>query len=288
MTFINNPYLSTPAYKLRGNLHSHSTRSDGTRTPQCVIDDYASRGYHFLMLSDHNCLADYKGLDPRGMILIPGNEVTSKIHTLHLNAKSLVKTSDDPQNVINDVRKDGGYTIMNHPNWQETFNHIPQAVLEACDGYLGLEVLNGVVKRLYGNELATDRWDMLLSAGRKVLGFGNDDAHHDDDSGLAWNIVWTDDRSPEGVIRALTSGSFYVSSGVEITAIRVVGEYLHVETANARRMIVTSMHGKRVADVIGREVHYRIKDADSGYLRVSAYGDPDEYAFTQPFYLTSG
>ena len=39
---------------LKGNLHAHTTESDGSRPPQEVVDDYAARGYDFLMISDHD------------------------------------------------------------------------------------------------------------------------------------------------------------------------------------------------------------------------------------------
>ena len=64
---------------VKGNLHAHTTASDGERPHQEVIDDYADRGYGFLMISDHDIYTseeDYARHDSRGMILIPGNEIT--------------------------------------------------------------------------------------------------------------------------------------------------------------------------------------------------------------------
>lgn len=37
----------------RGNLHTHSTRSDGRLSPEAVVEFYRDAGYDFLMLSDH-------------------------------------------------------------------------------------------------------------------------------------------------------------------------------------------------------------------------------------------
>ena len=285
MPQIENPYMPTPRYRLRGNLHAHSTRSDGTRTPQVVIDDYAARGYDFLMLSDHDTVSDYAGLDARGMILIAGNEISSLHHVLHVNAKEPVPQNANLQTVADMIRQKGGHLIMNHPNWQGHFNHIPLDVLRSCQGCIGIEIVNGTVKHQEGSEFALDKWDMLLSEGRKLWGFGNDDAHGDHGSGLAWNEVWTDDCSQAGVLQALTSGSFYVSTGVQIADIRVVGDFIHVSTTNASKLIVSTVHGKRVAEAHGREIHYRLRDTDRGFLRVTAMGGPDEFAFTQPFML---
>lgn len=73
---------------LRGNLHTHTTRSDGGLDPQATIRRYAGQGYDFLALSDHDTLADYTRLDPCGMILIPANEISHPGgHLLDINAK---------------------------------------------------------------------------------------------------------------------------------------------------------------------------------------------------------
>src|SRR5262245_56971866 len=42
----------------RGNLHAHSTNSDGDHSPEDVILWYRNRGYAFLALTDHNRRTD--------------------------------------------------------------------------------------------------------------------------------------------------------------------------------------------------------------------------------------
>ena len=44
---------STPGRFWRGNLHTHSTRSDGLRSPEEVCRFYEAAGYDFLALTDH-------------------------------------------------------------------------------------------------------------------------------------------------------------------------------------------------------------------------------------------
>ncbi|MFT4550202.1 MAG: hypothetical protein ACI8XO_001438 [Verrucomicrobiales bacterium] len=41
----------------KGNTHTHSLWSDGNDFPDMIADWYKSRGYHFLVLSDHNTLS---------------------------------------------------------------------------------------------------------------------------------------------------------------------------------------------------------------------------------------
>ena len=41
---------------LKGQLHTHTTFSDGTMTPQEVADAYAALGFDFLAFTDHDHL----------------------------------------------------------------------------------------------------------------------------------------------------------------------------------------------------------------------------------------
>src|SRR5262249_52399561 len=42
-----------PGHFYKGNLHTHSTRSDGKLSPEEVVAAYRERGYDFLALTDH-------------------------------------------------------------------------------------------------------------------------------------------------------------------------------------------------------------------------------------------
>jgi hypothetical protein len=63
----------------RGNIHTHSTRSDGHQSPAEVAEWYRSHGYQFLVLSEHNVFADPDELkeDGPGFVLIGGEEITA-------------------------------------------------------------------------------------------------------------------------------------------------------------------------------------------------------------------
>src|SRR5437867_7370821 len=41
---------------LRGNLHAHTTYSDGVKTPQELLAEYETLGYDFLAITDHEGL----------------------------------------------------------------------------------------------------------------------------------------------------------------------------------------------------------------------------------------
>ena len=129
---ILSPYLAAPgAVWLRGNLHTHTTRSDGRGAPQETIDTYARLGYDFLALSDHDLPADYSGLDPRGMILLPCSEVSEGGgHVLAVGCRGRIAPDPDRQKVIDAIRAAGGVAVLPHPNWEEDFNHYTFEELE--------------------------------------------------------------------------------------------------------------------------------------------------------------
>lgn len=87
MTELVNPYAENGSW-FRGNLHAHSTTSDGVRTPEHVIEDYAARAYDFLAVSDHDTFTDPSDYPPESLLtLLPAVEVSANgPHTLHVGA----------------------------------------------------------------------------------------------------------------------------------------------------------------------------------------------------------
>ena len=284
---IHNPYAPSPLPWLKGNLHTHTTRSDGSKPPQETVDAYAALGYDFLMLSDHDTLADTASVDGRGMTLLPGNEISANgVHMLHVGARTEVPPHADRQAVIDAVNADGGFAIVAHPNWEKDFNHCPQEHLETWQDYAGIEIYNGVVRWLRGSALATDRWDRLLGQGRKVWGYANDDCHREGNYGLAWNMVQTGSRAPEAILEGLRKGRFYASTGAEINRIDVEGRTIRVETENGQRLAVLSDFGYREAEADAAAIAFTVpEDAHYRYVRIQCWGPGETMAWTQPFFI---
>jgi hypothetical protein len=275
---------------LRGNLHTHTTRTDGTRPPQEVIDDYAARGYRFLMISDHDLYTgpqEYAAWDARGMILISGNEVTARgPHLLHVDADRRIEPDADRQVVLNDIARSGrGFAIINHPNWQATFNHCSIEQLSAWSGYAGMEIYNATIGRLDGSPYATNKWDILLSQGRRVWGFANDDSHQPQiDVAQGWTMAYVREPSAANIVSALLAGRFYASTGVTINAIAVEGRRIRIETENARRITALMQVGRRFEQTDGRSIEVEVPDG-AKYVRFECWGDGERFAWTQPFFI---
>lgn len=284
---IINPYSRSPLPWLRGNLHTHTANSDGPGTPREIVRAYAERGYDFLMLSDHDFATDVSVIDARGMVLIPGNEVTANgPHMLHVGAREAVEPSPDRQAVLDAIAANGGFAVMCHPNWERDFNHCSQEDLERLKGYAGIEIFNTVVSWLRGNANATDRWDRLLGSGRRTWGFANDDCHKESDIGFAWNVVQSAQRDASSIVDAMRDGRFYASTGVEIETINVDTTTIAIRTRNAQRIAAYSDYGFRRDLVDQREIAFTVPDApEYTYVRFECWGRPGEKAWTQPFFL---
>lgn len=290
MAHLKHPYEElTGGRFLRGNLHTHTTRSDGKAGLQQVIDAYAQGGYNFLMISDHDLLTspqDYRSVDNRGITLICGNEITQDgPHFLHVNASERIEPLPLRQQVIRNVQVSGGFVIVNHPNWQDTFNHCPIEFLRQWIDFAGIEIFNGVVTRQSGNPYATDKWDMLLTSGRKIWGFANDDMHDlHRDFGLGWNMVYCTNTDKDAIIAALAAGRFYASTGVTIESIEVSKMCIRVETANAQRIVAVRNAGSRMATVDNRAIEVDVPE-DATYIRFECWGPGESFAWTQPFFV---
>lgn len=288
---IDHPYELARGEWLRGNLHTHSTRSDGTRDVQTVIADYAAHGYDYLMISDHDIYTsakDYADWDSCGMTLISGNEITrGGPHILHVGADRHVVPHEDRQQVIDDVAAGTGFTIINHPDWRPGFDHCPLEKLREWTGYAGIEIFNGVIGRLNGSPYAVNKWDTLLAEGRRVWGFATDDSHQAEDVALGWNVAYAHERTPNAIVEALRAGRFYASTGVEITAIEVEGRRIRIATSNADRIVAHSVWGHRMAAVDAAEIEVELP-ATIPFVRFTCWGRGEQFAWTQPFFSEAG
>lgn len=288
---LKSSYTDAPNW-FRGNLHTHTTRSDGSRPPEEVIADYEARGYDFLAISDHDVLVALDGYQKdTSMTLIPAVEVSAQgPHILQVNATARIEPDADRHRVVDEIKEQDAVCVLNHPNWGTHFNHFPHELMESLEGYHGIEIYNGVIERLLGSALATDRWDRLLAKGRVVWGFAHDDSHQPMDVELAWNVVQAENCTVSEIIAALKVGRFYASTGVTITHVGTDGTTIHIETKDAQRIRFLSQSGVIQSTVDAPEATYTVPgDPDEAlklrYIRAECYGAGGRVAWTQPIFI---
>lgn len=158
-------------YKL--NLHTHTTQSDGQLTPAQVMDEYHSRGYHGLAITDHNRNTwpwTAFGRDPAAMkmLAISANELSRHHHTLSLFA-NYETPETDLDAALAGVAKAGGMAVLCHPamHWVPEYNQAS-----------GLRVpLSPPLRRLAQGDFTLETWFRTTNAGRNIL-LGNYSTSH--------------------------------------------------------------------------------------------------------------
>ena len=58
----------------KGNIHCHTTCSDGKLSPDAIVKAYQDKGYDFLAITDHNVFSHYTCYDTDRFVMIQGVE----------------------------------------------------------------------------------------------------------------------------------------------------------------------------------------------------------------------
>ena len=221
MPYGSDPF-SSPGIWLKGNLHTHSSRSDGDLAPDEVVNWYADRGYDFLAITDHRTRTIVDPPEGDRLTLIPSmefdlwEEVTGfEFHVLGIGIKSIDESlrGESLRQTVAEIKSDGGLAILAHPHW----HGLTTDVVLNCDGLDGMEVFNATTEDMNGKGESGYLWDSLLDGGMDLLGVAVDDAHwRGDDSGKAWIMAKAIDGGPEAILEAIGKGSFYSTQGPEI------------------------------------------------------------------------
>ena len=58
----------------KGNLHSHTTKSDGPLSPEKTVKYYQKKNYQFLCISDHGIITEVKNIKSEDFLVLKGAE----------------------------------------------------------------------------------------------------------------------------------------------------------------------------------------------------------------------
>ncbi len=232
----------------KGNLHCHTTVSDGRLAPEEVIALYQENGYDFLALTDH-----WKISPPqrhKNMLVLSGMEVdyTLTNQVLHvvcilpdasLNARLNRENRMTYPEAISLVNEAGGAAIAAHPAWS----------LNTHDFLLGLEGISAA--EIY-NTVSGAPWngmradasgilDIVSAWGRYYPLVASDDAHfYDGDACVSFTMVQADELTPAGIIAAIRRGSFYASQGPQFLDVDIDEKQMTVHTTPVSRVTFSS------------------------------------------------
>lgn len=292
---IINPYKYEGTF-FKGNLHTHSENSPcGHYDLEKIIDMYTfyKVEYDFLSITDHCMITDLSYLkDKTDMLLIPGVEYKIKEkQTLGINVKEYDDDGKDYTNhneLFKKVKKQDGINIICHPHLG-ALDYWTTEELMKLEGYVGIEVFNNNVRMdCKGIAVASDVWDELLSNGRKVYGFANDDMHIFSRVGGGCNYVLAEEKTIDSIMNGIRRGSFYASFGVKVKNIEVYNDIISVGKGDDRVPYVyfkfIGKDGRVLKEEKGIKGFYRVK-GDEGYVRVEVYREDGCRAWLQPFFI---
>lgn len=284
----------------RGNMHTHSTNSDGVHSPETVCAKYREQGYGFLVLSDH-FMDDYKypvtdtrAYRTKDFTTILGAELHAPKTELgelwHIKAVGLPldfepnRPGESGPEVGKRAYEAGAFIGIVHPSWYGLTRNDARAVPYAH----AVEIYN------HGSAVEVDRghdWpylDALLNDGERLTGYASDDAHyltHDFLGG--WVMVQADELEPDALLASLKAGRYYSSQGPEIHDIAIDGDEVVVRCSPASAVSVVG-RGSKSQSQVGDEIEaarLRIKRFAGSWFRVTVIDKEGKKAWSNPIWL---
>lgn len=294
MKIIHNYDYEGEFYK--GNLHTHTKNSPcGHYGLEEIVKMYTSykMEYDFLCITDHYRITNLDEFKNRkDILLISGVEFKKAEHqTLGININDYFDDELNDKNhneLFKKVNELGGMNVICHPHMGKEDYWSLDRLLE-LEGYTGIEIFNNNVRMdCKGRALATDIWDQLLSQGKRVFGFANDDMHIFSRVGGAYNYVLSEEKSIKSILEGFKRGSFYASFGVKVRNIKVEGDVISLEKGDDRVPYVffkfIGENGKVLKEEKGIKSSYKV-NGDEKYVRVEVYREDGARAWLQPFYI---
>lgn len=282
----------------KGNLHSHTTVSDGNWTPKQAIQEYKEQGYSFLCISDHNVYTDYRTqFDQDNFITLPGVEAAAvlldkngkclKVHHMNgilgtekMQTGSLMyqhgdavgpfvtetgtwEEEEEARKLALELKNHGMLVTYNHPVWSrislETYHEIPEIDI--------LEIYNYNTENESNTGYDVHDWDILLRRGRKILADATDDNHNGGlfrDAFGGFIFVKAACLRRENIIQAIQDGCYYSSSGPTIAkwGLEETNNTINVTCSPCERIIfITDGYVGAGTTVIAKGVKYPITQA---------------------------
>jgi hypothetical protein len=293
----------------RGNLHTHSTRSDGVLSPEEVCRRYKAEGYDFMALTDHFVgaygypIVDTMPMRDAGFTTILGAELHSGAmangelwHILAVGLPADFAPSNSPSfvpvagqetgaEIAARAVAAGAFVAIAHPQW----SGLTLADARTITAAHAVEIYN------HGCAMGCDRpdgfaiADLLLTEGRKLTLIATDDAHFSEpDHFGGWVMVKAEANEPEALLSALKAGHFYSSQGPELRDVRIEGGKLIVE-CSAVSSIVALGWGTGAKAVHGHSMTRGEVSLDrlnnSPWIRAAVIDAAGKRAWSNPIWL---
>ncbi|GGG86761.1 phosphotransferase [Salipiger pallidus] len=300
--------FTAPGRFWRGNLHTHSTLSDGVLPPEEVCRRYKAEGYDFIALTDHLIgafdypLADTRPFRDKDFTTLIGAELHSGAmqngELWHILAVGLpfgftppeapgfspVPGQESGPEIAARARAAGAFVAVAHPQWSGM----------TLDDARSIKAAHAVEVYNHGCATGCDRADgfhtadLLLSEGRRLSLVATDDAHFSEpDHFGGWVMVKAEANDPDLILEALKGGDFYSSQGPELRNVTVKEDSLTV-TSSAVTTIIVQGHGSAAVARHGQSMTQGAipltRFAGSPWLRVTIIDAAGRKAWSNPIW----
>lgn len=312
----------------KGNIHSHTTNSDGTMTPKKAVERYQKEGYSFLCLSDHDIYTDYRNeFDKKNFLILPGVEISGvlydennrclKVH--HMNgilgtekmqreaSKGLYQHMEriEPlicyktwngkkiaQKMSQNLKDHGCYITYNHPVW----SRIEPEEFEVENIYHSLEIFNYNTVNESGTGYNVTYWDEMLRKGFHVNADASDDNHNGTfpDSFGAYIMVRAEELTYENILNAMVNGDYYSSGGPEIYQYSINDKEVYIKCSPVERINIIAGGYVGAGITILASESENLTEAhykligSETYIRVECIDQYGKTAWSNPYYLIKG
>lgn len=244
--------FSLPGRFLRGNLHTHTTHSDGMLPPEDVIRTYRDLGYDFLAITDHFLqkfdfpITDTRAFSDKDFTLLLGAEIhaprTEMCDLWHLVAVGLpydfapTAPDEDAPALARRAKEAGAFVGIAHPAWYSLSLADAETLVASTHS---VEIYNHTCHLMHDKGHGAYLLDGLLDKGYRLTAYACDDAHFKTtDHGGGWIELKAESNSPEHILEALKQGHFYSTQGPRIDDIEIIGDHVAVRCSPASRVLV--------------------------------------------------
>lgn len=244
--------FSLPGRFLRGNIHTHSTVSDGRLAVEEVVSAYRNAGYDFLSITDHFLdrygfpITDTERFSDASFTMLPGAELhaprTEVSDLWHIVAVGLPRDfapttpEEDGPALARRANAAGAFVGIPHPGWYTLSLADAETLVDAAHS---VEIYNHGCQVMHDKGHGAYLLDGLLDKGYRLSTYACDDAHFKAaDFGGGWIELKAESNSPAHILEALKRGSFYSTQGPRIDDIDLAADRVEVRCSPASRVLV--------------------------------------------------
>ena len=270
---------------LYGDLHMHSTASDGVFSAYELGKLSKEKGLDFIGIANHNNFSENLALPHiDGLTFVPAVEWTH--YKGHMNFfgvpapfenSFIANTKQEMQSIIAHAKSLGAVVSVNHPECP-----LCPYKWEDDEAYDMIEIWNGPMRGT--NVRGITKWTFLLSQGRQIPAVGGSDYHKPKQFAKLGNpvtAVYSKSRSAEDILDAIKNGNCFIAENKDCVKIRLTygdavmgqtAEYKENEWleifADTKKVTLVTDKGEKELTLRDGHLKVRLKKVKFAYVKV--------------------